>query len=195
MMVCSIVLRNAFFEAVSASSSPLTGGARVEKCKSTFQSLQNNVGSNVAHRSFLANLVYLQTLILLIIAMESNGHISVQPSDAPSKGAMMAIAKDVIGYLKIRDTGADIQMFPEAEPWQVSIRRTWHIFMILENWDAIGNARRPMTDRIESEHPPSSDLGTNLLYFTRKLFQVAYRAQIFWLTITFRSMPRNLALR
>ena len=143
----------------------------MEVCKSAYQALCFSVGYNVAQREFIINLVYLQSIILLIIAVEVNGHPSEQPHGVPPVRHLVGMALEIIAYYDIGDRGIDIKKHPEAAIWQPTVRRTRAIFRVFLEWSAIG--KMDLQDNLPSVayKPSVSDrdvLGTKFYLFTRK---------------------------
>ena len=173
---CSPLLRSTLFHSLLAVNRFTSEEmSQTQACKGLFMSLQSEVGSNPAHRSFLANLVYLHCFILLIIAMEMDGHLKMQSPNALSKEAVFGAAQGVIDHLKIDAEGADRRTLPEADVWQPTIRRTWFIFMILKTWNVIGYSSSSLGDGMgyAFSDKDRADLGVNVFNFARKSFGVA----------------------
>lgn len=164
---CPVSLRMAFFRAMRTGTGLLS---RSHQCKEILNSLQNDVASNPASRSPMANLIYLQTLIFLIVATELNGPLSMQPPDAPMKGQFFGMAGDIASHLKLRTSNTNMTITPEAKLVHATGRRAWWFLLILDSWNAIGSGNSPqILDRgIKPVNEDCALLGDTLHFFARK---------------------------
>ena len=143
----SPAIRDAFFEALhmvarsSASIPSLThpfGQDHHEKLS------MRSEPSNFALRSNLANLVYLQTSLLMVIAIDTSGPATRQPPDAPERAVWFGRAMAAAQHLKLRDTElANSIGGSSADTIHAQNRRAWWTLVVVDRWYAVGTANAP----------------------------------------------------
>ena len=97
--------------------------------------------ADCASRSNLANLVYLQTSVLMVIAIDTSGPPRCQPPNLPERALWFGRAWTAAQYLKL-PANEVVNTIPGGgiDTVHAQNRRAWWTLVVVEKWHAVGTA-------------------------------------------------------
>ena len=166
---CPTYLRDLLFSSLrTLSISPTSENATFLQAKAKLL----NISQDHKIRSFHANVVFLDILILLIISLEMSGQQNPHSGDFLSVATLLGMANRLIHFLHLPSLSRErFNSVEDGEHMYRDSRRAWWILVILDTWHAVGTAGSCMIPEYASELHANDDpeiLGENLWEMARK---------------------------
>ncbi|KAK4130944.1 hypothetical protein BT67DRAFT_409669 [Trichocladium antarcticum] len=140
-----LALQSAFYNALSAMVKPFLPGPENQASGHVFAACRqlNEWEAERLPRSAATDLVRLQTLVMVIIALDGQGIASVKgelggPSKAEIIGRAVGLAYSMRLHLRQVDPDASPELDPNSDD-NVALR-AWWVLVMLDRWNAIGTA-------------------------------------------------------
>ena len=105
--------------------------------------------TNFLTRSNLANLVYLQTSILMVIALDTCGPPGLQPPNLPERAVWFGRAWAAAQHLKLPDNEVvNTVSGMGIDTVHAQNRRAWWTLVVVERWHSVGTATVPQIPEV-----------------------------------------------
>ncbi len=169
-------LVSAYIHALQMASSPILDDAAYEASLAVVRNFfaSDNVKTKQAAegRHFQANLLYLQTIALTLITIETSGPLWI-PDAALDRNSLLTSAGIVSSHLHLRHiTAEQFGSFQHATLVVELARRAWFVIIAIEDWNVISHGDFAVARENGPDLNTGDDvaiIGSQLVHFTSKL--------------------------